>query len=673
MRLPSPAPVSLACPPPSRALGVAFVLAACAVLGAGAGGVALLSAHRPVPGVRPGPMLLAPMVGVIDTCILADRGSKPTAATLPADLQARCSGSEGSAAALVESTLQDLEPAASPSGQGAPWPLGYTLPVPLLQLFERDAAGTGWRIDQEAVDRVARTVQGTARPLVLYLFSTHFETGAALEKELAADPANLAQTRDGPLPMGSYYGAPVYPWSLASTETPVTRRRVQATQAVLDAVCQLPADAVAKIRGVTLLGELHQLFPDFEAGMGFAQPYRVSDYSAASVAGFQRSLARQFGHIARLNQALGSDYAGFGEVLPPARDIRTEPLQRFTEHIDSFAHGSLPIAGWAHAPQATAAAPAWVHVYRNGVYIGKTPVSQGRQDVLMARPELGDANTGWRLDLDFRRLPPGLHRIDLFLQAQPGPLTHLGTRQIALMDRQQRTPALQPQRPLPPSTPAGAGLAAHIDLPADQSSYYYNPLVPLWHAFRAQQVVDYLQFFDAVVQRSCLADTPRYTHQIVPFANPGWDANKFAIEASLQPHGALRLGVSLYGNAAYGKAFSQWLARSGHRTYGVTEFHPLKALDAPELEEVLARHAAQGAAFVSFFLEPRWQGRRVARGHNLFSFDPQNPRFGSDQLYQATRHGLQPRPAPPPTAAAQRQRPLAPVARPSGEGFGPRQ
>lgn len=192
MRLPSPAPVSLACPPPSRALGVAFVLAACAVLGAGAGGVALLSAHRPVPGVRPGPMLLAPMVGVIDTCILADRGSKPTAATLPADLQARCSGSEGSAAALVESTLQDLEPAASPSGQGAPWPLGYTLPVPLLQLFERDAAGSGWRIDQEAVDRVARTVQGTARPLVLYLFSTHFETGAALEKELAADPATDA-------------------------------------------------------------------------------------------------------------------------------------------------------------------------------------------------------------------------------------------------------------------------------------------------------------------------------------------------------------------------------------------------------------------------------------------------------------------------------------------------
>ncbi len=631
-----------------------MLLAACAVLAAGAVGMVLLSAHRPAVGMRSGPMLLAPMVGVIDTCVLAARGSNTGVPPLPADLQVRCSGPEGSAAALVESTLRDLEAPGAVPGRSAPYPLGYTLPVPLLQLFQRDPAHKGWRIDQQAVDRVARTVRDTARPLVLYLFSTHFETGAALEKELATDPANLAQTRDGPLPVGSYYGAPVYPWSLASTETEIARRRVQATQAVLNAVCRLPADDIAKIKGVTLLGELHQLFPDFEAGMGFAQPYRVTDYSAASVAGFQQSLEREFVHIDKLNRLLGSNYTGFGKVPPPSRDIRTEPLTRFTEHIDSFAHGSLPVAGWAHAPQASATAPAWVHVYRNGVSMGKTTVSQGRQDVLAARPELGDANTGWRLDLDFRRLPAGLHRIDVFLEATPGQLTHLGTRQIALMDRQQRTPTLQPQHPLPASTPADAALAAHIDLPADQSSYYYNPLVPLWHAFRAQQVVDYLGFFDGVVQRSCLAGTPRYTHQIVPFANPGWDANKFAIQASLQPQGSLRLGVSLYGDATYGKAFSGWLAGSGHHTYGVTEFHPLKALDAPELQAVLARHAAQGAAFVSFFLEPRWHGRRVERPHNLFSFDPENPRFGSDQLYRSARHSLWPLPQ----ALPQHQRPL---------------
>ena len=209
------------------------------------------------------------------------------------------------------------------------------------------------------------------------------------------------------------------------------------------------------------------------------------------------------------------------------------------------------------------------------------------------------------------------------------------------MDRQQRTPTLRPQHPLPASTPADAALAAHIDLPADQSSYYHNPLVPLWHAFRGQQVADYLQFFEGVVKRSCLAGTPHYTHQIVPFTNPGWDANKFAIQTSLKRQGSLRLGVSLYGNATYGKAFSRWLARSGHSVYGITEFHPLKALNASELQAVLAHHSTQGAAFVSFFLEPRWHGQRVERSYNIFSFDPKNAQFGSDQLYEAVQKNLQ--------------------------------
>ena len=97
----------------STATAVAIALTVFAVLGAGAYGVALLSAHRPaaLAQLRAGSMLLASMVGVIDTCVLADRGST----RLPADLQARCSGPEVSAVALMEYTLQDFEaPGAAP-------------------------------------------------------------------------------------------------------------------------------------------------------------------------------------------------------------------------------------------------------------------------------------------------------------------------------------------------------------------------------------------------------------------------------------------------------------------------------------------------------------------------------------------------------------------------------
>lgn len=578
-------------------------------------------------------MLLAPMIGVIDACVAAPAGSTPPGME---DLARSCTGPEGSAAALVESTLSALQPRGSAAG---PYPLGYTLPVPLLQLFRQGGDG-GWTLDSDLVGRLVRTVRDTDRPLILYLFSTHFSTGAPLEKALAGNPANLAQTRDGPLPQGSYYGAPVYHWTFASTETELTARRVQATQALLDEMCRLPPRDLAKIQGVTLLGELHHLFPDFEAGMGFAAPYRVTDYSPQSVAGFRRFLQKEFKRIELLNRVLGAHYASFDDVDPPAKDIRTEPLQHYTEHIDSFAHGSLPIAGWAFAPQAAGAPPAWVHVYRNGVFIGKTPVNKGRQDVLQAKPELGDANTGWRLDMDFRRLPAGLHRIDVFLEARPGHLQRLGTRHIAIMDRQQRTPALLAQTTLPASTPADGALQAHIDMPTEQSSYYYNPLVPLWHTFRGQQVVDYLKFFHGVVNQSCLAGTPHYTHQIIPFTNPGWDADKFAIQASLQKTAGIRLGVSLYGDASYGTSFARWYPGTGHRSYGVTEFHPLKAMDAPAMQGTLEQHAARGAQFLSFFLEPRWQGQLLAHRPYMFSLDPDNGVFGSNKLYQSVQDNL---------------------------------
>ncbi|WP_051603106.1 hypothetical protein [Simplicispira psychrophila] len=607
-------------------------LAACAVLAAGAGGLALWHSQFPATARTTGPLLLAPMIGVIDSCVLEPSA---TAAPSPSDLRASCSGPEGSAAALLKATLSPLQPQGRAA---AAYTLGYTLPVPLLQLFRHSPEG--WVIDQDTVGRLVRTVRDNSRPLILYLFSTHFATDAPLEKELALNPANLAQTRDGPLAQSRYYDSAINNWSLASTQTELTARRVQAAQAVLEAICRLPAPDIAKIKGVTLLGELHHLFPNFEAGMGFDAPYRVTDYSPASVAGFQQFLRQQFAGIEQLNRVLGADYAAFDAVQPPSRDIRTEPLQRFTEHIDSFAHGSLPISGWAYVKPTRGAAPAWVHIYRNGVFVGKTPVNQGRQDVLAAKPELGDANTGWRLDMDFRHLPVGQYRIDAFLEATPGRLTHLGTRHIALMGRDQSAPPLLPQQALPASAAADAAQQAHIDLPAEQSSYYYNPLVPLWHRFRQQQVVDYLQFFNGVVNQSCLADTPHYTHQIIPFSNPSWDANKYAIQASLQPMKNIRLGVSLYGNAAYGEVFSRWYGGSGHAGYGVTEFHPLKAMDAPAVQHMLGQHAQRGAQFVSFFLEPRWQGALVQRGHNTFSLDPENAQFGAAALYQSVQQVL---------------------------------
>lgn len=576
-------------------------------------------------------MLIAPMIGVIEPCVLLQTGATAVAP----NLTAACERQGGSAGALVESTLRELE-SHHPAPQA--YPVGYTLPIPLLQLFK--PAQDGWQIDQGMVQRLVHTVRDVQRPVIMYLFSTHFAADAPIERALASDPANMAHTRDGALGVDDYYDSSVYNWTFASTANAISERRAQAVAAVLQETCKLTAHDRAKIRGITLLGELHHLFPNFQAGMGFDGKYRITDYSAASVQGFRAYLAREFGTVAHLNRLVGADYASFDEVQPPSKDIRTEALGRFSEHIDSFAHGTMPISGWAYVPAAPAGHTPQIHVYRNGQFAGKAAVQLSRQDVLAAMPQFGKANTGWRVNLDFRQWRPGLHRLDLFMEAQPGRLTQLGSRQVAVMDRAQSTPQALPQGALPAAGPRDDAIAFHIDFPKEQSSYYFNPLVPVWHAYRARQVTEYLQHFNAQVNASCLTDVPRYTHQIMPFTNPSWDEHKFGIEDSLRPHPGLRLGISLYGEPTYGSSFSHWLARSGHRRYGITEFHPLKPMDARTMAQTLQKHAQQGADFLSFFVEPSWEGQRVPRGHNIFSFDPLNAEFASDVLYRSVQQTL---------------------------------
>jgi hypothetical protein len=576
-------------------------------------------------------LLLAPMIAIVEPCIFA---RTPTTPVPPDDLDLTCTRAEGSAAPLVESTLSEL----SARARGPGWELGYTLPVPLLRLFHQQDGQ--WVLDQGAIGRYVRTLRDSPRPAILYLFSTHFGQRAPIEDPLQADPRNLSATPDGPLATDKYYGDNVYSWSFATTDNEITRRRVQAIEGLAAEICKLGPDHVAKIRGVTLLGELHHLFPRFQDGMGFAPPYRVTDYSEASRRGFRAFLRQRYGTVEALNRDLGASWSSFAEIEPPSKDVRTTPLKHFTEHLDSYAHGTLPITGWAHVQRSPGDPQPLVRIYRNGEPIGSAPVHLGRQDVLEAMPGFEDADVGWRFDLDFRHLPPGLHQIDILLEDRPGSLYKIGTRRVGVMDWTQQPPQPMPQRPLPESRPPGGAVKTYLDLPADFTSYYYNPLAPLWHEFRGAQVVAYLEHIGAVVQRTCLGSTDIYTHQINPFSNPGWDENKYAVDASLKKLPGLNLGVSLYGEPTYGDSFLDRLRSERHVRYGITEFHPLKPMKPDEVRQMLDMHRHRGASFLSFFLEPRWNGKLMVRDHNLFSLDPDNPRFGSAPLYQSFKDVL---------------------------------
>jgi hypothetical protein len=575
---------------------------------------------------RPAPMLIAPILEGADFCDLGADAQPPRS---KADFVAECREAGRSAAGLFESTLSALGPARSPSGR---FEVGYTLPVPLLRLLRRDA--TGWAVDRSAIERIALTVRQTSRPVVIYLFSTHFAADAPIEDELFGDARNVAVTADGPMARDRYYGTDIYPWTLASADNPLTRYRTTVVEALADALCGLPSADRGKIRAVTVLGELHHFHADFERGMGVGGPYVVSDYGDASVQGFRDFLAARFGTVDALNRHLGEQFSSFDEIRPPARDVRKDANPRVSEHIDSFAHGRIPLIGWAFDTSGRTN-PVWIGIYRNGEPVAHVPARFGRQDVLQAKPGFGTADVGWRVDLDFTSWPGGTHRLDFLAERPDGTRSSIGSRRVTVV----RPGHPAAEAPLaPPMASAGDGtVQGFVDQPQDLQTVIFNPLVPLWHEFRGTQVVRYLGHFERRLRASCLGEYPLYTHQIAPFANPSWDATKFAASASLERSGGLSLGISLYGEPIYGTSFFDWLATTAHREYGITEFHPLRPMSTEELRATLDAHRRRGATFVSFFLDARPESMRTESQLNVFGIQPGNRHFGSDRLYDAFR------------------------------------
>lgn len=586
-----------------------------------------------------GGLLLAPMIGGLEGCMTAPALLQKHAPS--ARLTRLCMAQPNSSGEVIRQTLKALSGGTVSPGAGVR--LGYTLNIPLMRLYDR--VGGRFEINTGRLRRYVHTVRDAGAPVVLYLSSNHFGAGTEIEDALAADPANLLRTRDGVLPEDRFHAVKVRAWSFTDPNAPVTQLRLRAVKAVLQELCTLPRSVAAHVEGVTLLGELHHMFPNFNAGMGFDMPYRVTDYSATSVTGFRRFLAGRFQSVGAMNAALQSNFSNFDAVDAPSKDIRREPLTNFFEHIDSYAHGILPVQGWLEPMKAkTGKRMSWVRVYLNGHQFARVPADLSRQDVLAALPAMGTSEVGWSAPLDFSALAPGIHTVTVAAEREDGQLFQLTVRRFSLMDRQRSKPVPQAVVPIPGLLPPPAELRFSVDTPQpDLLDVYYNPMVRLWLEYRQQQVQGYLETFarEARSAGACLSADRFYSHQILPFSNPTWDVTKFAVGRDLAVPPDLSLGVSLYGEASYGHTFFDWFSRSARPLYAVTEFHPLRAMAPQELAAVFTRHKNNGARFLSFFMEAEGLGDDRASKPNPHSFNIQNKSFGSDDLYRATQAVLQ--------------------------------
>ena len=594
--------------------------------------LAALAQSAPVPELPPrAPFLIAPTVEGLLLCdeALAD----PQILTMDAAL-ALCRQKKKNGAPALTRLLDTLEPG-GPQGQVQ---LGYTLNVQLLNLY-RKARKTDkdWQIDVGQVDALMDLVSQVKRPVVLYLAADHFDSLGPIVEELRHDPANLMQLRDGkPLELG-YFGYRVMPWTMQTDlAIPVNHYRVLALQYIAQRILALPKPVQNRIAAITLAGELHHMYPDFENGMGRYQDVRVTDYSAASVAGFRQWLRQQYRGIADLNAQMGFAYASFDEVPAPSKDIRKEPLTDFAEHYDAFADGILPLAGWLWDPQA---AIKQLDLYVDGQRVGPVPRGFNRLDVYRADAAVLSPNVGYRYDFDYSALPPGRHSAQIVAETNKGRHGLAEVEFVVVARDQSRASGSAPNTlswlKQAKSIP---GVRSWLDLPRGGQDLYFNPLARDWNRYRNYQVQQFLAAFHQVAVRTGLPADKLYSHQIVPRANSSWNHQLFAADGTIAGNTPWKQGLNMYGGSTNSDWMRRYLAQEHITDYGVPEFHP-QQWKTPDVHlAALQSHYRGGARFVSpyyFSLVPERFKGAAEHGVNRMELRPDNPKDGSNQLYQA--------------------------------------
>jgi hypothetical protein len=610
-------------------LSAALLLAACG--GGGSGGPSSVPPDNPTPTAQS--LVIAPMMA--GTFFCEEAIGNPAVAD--EDAAARYCASLGrNGAARIGAALDAIGPKTSPSGA---YLLGYTLIVPAFRYFTK--VNGAWEVDRAMLAANLATIQDLDRPVVVHLSATHFAySGMELTRELAQDERNLQWTRDGPAHPFDYFNVPIIAWSLADQSAPVSVLRRQLFHAAIDALCELPAAAQQRIIGVSVLGETHEVFRNLGNGPTYAIPTsELTDYSPMMAHGFRAWLQQRYGTIARLNQELGASFASFEAIQPPSRDIRSEVLNGYFDHMDSYAHGILPIYGWVHDQRRR---PLEVRIRLNGREIGSADLGLTRTDVSEARPDL-PANLGYRYDLDFRAIGYGSHAVEVTASAGGGEPLLVARRTVVHIDRTQGAPQPVPYVGTPPRPlSVDSQIIGGIDGPDPVQSVFYNPLADLWLQFRNLVVRNYVDQFARIAGKSCIPASKVFSHQITPRLYGSWNSDVLAVDASLRPSASYLPGVTLYGGGAVGGAFNAMKQRLGWARYGVGELHPLVPMRDEDYAAMFELHRRGGAAYVAPYymnLLPAAPGT----GENLdrFLIAPGNTRYGSDRFHRGIAAAMQ--------------------------------
>jgi hypothetical protein len=582
------------------------------------------------------PLLIAPHIDGVTFCDSVVNDPKIVTEEQAA---AACTVRGQNSAGRINKLLDSIGPALSPSGHFA---LGYLLDMPLMRYYTKEV-GKGWVPDKRAIQTTLSTISDVNRPVVIYLSANHFtDGGIELSNELAANPVNLMWTKSGPLKSDAYFDISLHAWTLVDPDAPITVMRRTIFNAVLDEICRLNEKTRSRIAGVSVLGEIHQLYTTFPDKQGYDAGFDITDYSPQAIAGFHEYLAAKFGSIAALDTAAGAAFRSFDEVPAPSKDIRHDMLKSFFEHIDPFAAGVVAIQGWAFDPSG---AVTHIAVYLDGKLRGTVPANLNRSDVPEAVPSITTPNVGWRYNLDYHAEAPGVHTLEVFRVAGGGRLIRMTKRGLTVVARDQGPSRQLPSAPVDADDPdPKSPVQSYIDGPPPLTPLFYNPVARWWLEYRNKVVADYIKSFADLAGKSCLSHDVIFSHQLAPQLNSSWDSDLMAVDASQVPNASYHQGTTLYGGAAFGQAFFDWKNALGWKEYAVAELHPRFNLPLAGFEKMFEDHRNAGARYVAPYfmsIKPARVRQPLTDGLNRVMITPENHQLGSDIFYEAIADTMQ--------------------------------
>ena len=575
-------------------------------------------------------VVIAPMLHAANWC---DEASAVEGVSSNEEAARFCARIGANAAARIESALDRVGPRISPSGKYA---MGYALPIPLFQYLVRDPGG--WRVDRDGIKVALSTVIDIERPAVLYISSNHFtDVNTELVDELRMDPRNLMSAVDGPLDPGEYFGHRVVPWTLVDRGAPVSLLRETLIRSVAEELIALPAFAQERVVGVSILGEVHQLFPGFGTGQESGNSiWEGTDHSDASRMAFQDWLARTFGTVSALNTTCATDFGSFGAVSIPCRNGFGTPLRAPHLHWGPGAAGTVPIAGWFTGPFDGRYR---YEIYCDGSYLGEAEPGLSRTDVTDELPMLNSANVGFRFTLRTDSLSGGLHEVEVRVVVGACQVASAlrririvseGSFHVELEDAQGASDfANEPD--------LGQG---HLDEPEAGSAFSCNPLAVLWQDFRSQVVREFLEETATTLMHAGVPKEIIFCHQPAATLSGILGGQHLAVDQSLERNSHYLPGVTLYGGSGFGEAFFRMKRRLGWGPYAVTEMHPCRILGDDTFSTAMDRHWSAGAVYLSPYFLPV-SGDPTPGGLDRFRLDPANDQMGSNAFYRAIAKTMQ--------------------------------